>query len=371
MRVLLVTANYRPSVGGIERFVEILADGLAERGHEVTVATCRTRGARARERSGAVEILRIPATDAMRAFFDVPYPLPAPRACVTTLKKLLKRADVVHVQDAEYLTSVTALVLARGLGIPSVLTQHVAFVTHGHVLLDLGRHSVTRTLGWTARLADTVATVNPTVEAWARRTWRLRQVRTIPVGVPGPSLGPGERSLVRRELGLPDDAFVALFAGRDVPRKRLDVFLAASDPSYELVAVTDRLDNGSSRARLVPFMAPERFGRMLAASDAFVLPSEGEVQPIVLREALIAGIPCVVAREPGYEQFLADDDVVFIPPEPAALRDALRRLATDPDHWERLAERARAAGKREVGVDRFIDAYEGLYAAVHAGKRAG
>jgi len=27
MRVLLVSANYRPSVGGIERYVEILAHG--------------------------------------------------------------------------------------------------------------------------------------------------------------------------------------------------------------------------------------------------------------------------------------------------------------------------------------------------------
>jgi rhamnosyl/mannosyltransferase len=364
--VLLVSANFRPSVGGIERFVEILADGLAERGHEVTVVTCRTPGTPRREHAGAVEIVRIPATDVMRERFKVPYPIPAPPACVRTLRELVRRADVVHVQDAEYLTSVTALMLTRKLGVPAVLTQHVAFVTHGHVLLDLGRHAVTHTLGWAARLASVVVAVNPSVAEWARRTWRLHDVRALPAGFPRPIVAPNARALVRRELGLAEDAFVALFAGRDVPRKRLDVFLAAGDPSYELVAVTDRTDHVLSGTHIVPFMSPDRFGRMLAAADAFVLPSEGEVQPLVLREALIAGIPCVVAREPGYERLLADDDVVFVPPEPAAIQSALRRLAADPEYRRRLAQRAQRAGEREIGVDRFIDAYERLYTAVRS-----
>jgi glycosyltransferase involved in cell wall biosynthesis len=247
-----------------------------------------------------------------------------------------------------------------------VLTQHVAFVTHGHPVLDLARHGVTRTMGWSARLATAVATVNPTVEAWARRTWRLSEVTTLPVGVPAPEPGPDDRALVRRDLGLDDDAFVALFAGRDVPRKRLDAFLGAADPSYALVAVTDRANGAPAGTQLVPFMPPERFARMLASSDAFVLPSEGEVQPIVLREALIAGIPCVVAREPGYERFLGEDDVAWVPPEPGAIRDVLRRLATDTAFARELAGRARAAGEREVGVDRFVEAYESLYASVLA-----
>jgi D-inositol-3-phosphate glycosyltransferase len=367
VHVLLVTANFRPSVGGIERFVEILADGLAERGHAVTVATCRPRGAPATERAGAVEIVRMPSTDALRERFNVPYPIPAPRACIRTLGELVRRSDVVHAQDAEYLTSVAALLLARRLGVPSVLTQHVAFVSHGHPVLDLGRHAVTRTLGWTARAAGAVAAYNPRVAEWARRTWRLDDVRLVPIGVAPPVVSGEDRTLVRRELGLADDALVALFVGRDVPRKRLDVFLRAADPAYELVAVTDRADGVPAGVRLLPFMEPDRFARVLAAADVFVLPSVGEGFPLALQEALVAGIPCVVTPEPGYERYLSGDDVVFVPSEPDAVRAALRHLAADAERRAELSERARAVGERMFGNTQFVDAYERLYATVRAG----
>lgn len=366
MRILLVSANFRPSVGGIERFVEILAGALAARGHEVTIATCRTRGAPVDEQDGPVRIVRIPASDFPRERFGVPYPLPSPRACIGTLRTLIRQADVVHAQDALYATTVVALVLARRHGVPSLLTQHVSFVPQANAALDLAQRVAIRAVGRSARLARVVAAYNPSVAEWARRKWRLRDVRLLPIGVPAPTVSTAERVAVRRELGLADDAFVAFFTGRDVPKKRLDVFLAASDPAYELVAVTDRRGDGLSPARLVPFMSPDRFGRLLAAVDVFVLPSEGEGLPLALQEALVAGVPCVVTREPGYERYLRDGDVVYVPPDPAAIRKALLRLTASPGEREALGRRARDAGERSFGLDRFVSAYEQLYEDLRA-----
>jgi D-inositol-3-phosphate glycosyltransferase len=363
VRVLLVSANYRPSVGGIERFVEILAEGLAERGHEVTVVAGRHRGGAALEEQAGVRVVRLPASDVLRKRLGVPYPLFAPWQ-VRKLAALVRQADVVHPQDAIYLTTVAALALARRHGVPSVLTQHVGFVPQGRTPLDLAQRVAIRTLGRSARLATVVASYNAQVAEWARRTWRLHDVRTLPVGVPARELSEDDRSAARRELGIADDAFLALFTGRDVPKKRLDVVLRADDPSYELVAVTDRVDGGGSAARLVPFMDPARFSRLLAASDAFVLPSQAEGFPLALQEALVAGVPCVVTREPGYERYLGEDDVVFVPPDPDAIRAALRRLATDPPYRAKLVAASREAGRRRFGVDAFVDAYESLYESV-------
>jgi phosphatidylinositol alpha-1,6-mannosyltransferase len=276
----------------------------------------------------------------------------------------------VHVQDALYLTSIAALCLARRHHVPSVLTQHVAFVPQGNAGLDLAQRAATRTLGRVARLADAVASYNPNVAEWARRTWGLREVRLLPVGVHPVAVPAEERRAARQKLGIADDAFVALFTGRDVPKKRLDVFLGASDPAYELVAVTDRRgDGGSGGGWLVPFMPPDRFGRLLASADAFVLPSEAEGFPLALQEALVAGVPCVVTREPGYERYLTDEDVVFVPPDPTAIRAALLRLASDPDHRSALAEAAREAGRRRFDADVFVDAYESLYAELRRSRR--
>ena len=112
LRVLLVSANFRPSIGGIERYVEILAHALTSRGHAVTVAACATDGAPAgEERDGDVRIVRLRSTDVLDSALDVPYPLPEPVAAVRSLRRLLAEADVVNPQDALYTTSVLALVL--------------------------------------------------------------------------------------------------------------------------------------------------------------------------------------------------------------------------------------------------------------------
>jgi D-inositol-3-phosphate glycosyltransferase len=362
LRVLLVSANFRPSVGGIERYVEILADGLVERGHEVTVAACRTDGAPAgEERSGNVRIVRLPATDVLDTRLNVPYPLPEPFAATRMLRRLVAEVDVVNPQDALYATSLLALALARRGGVASVLTQHVAFVAQSHRVLDLLEHAGIGTIGRSARLATRVVSYNPVVADWAKQTWSLREdVRVLPPGVPGP---PGvDRDAVRRELGLPEDRFVALFAGRDVPKKGLDIFVGARDPGYELVAVTDRPPAAATpEVRVLPFVAPERFRELLCCVDAFVLPSEGEGFPLALQEALVTGLPCVVARSPGYEHYLREDEALFVDRDPRALKGALKRLAGDTTFRDRLAARARAAGQREFGVGPFAAAYERVY----------
>ena len=360
MRVLLVSANFRPSVGGIERYVEILAGALGRRGHEVTVLACRTGGAARHEDGVGFGIVRVPASDLLRTRAGVPYPLPHPVALVRELRRLVGRADVVNPQDALYATSVAALVAARRRGVPSVLTQHVAFVPQRRAALDAAQGIAIRTIGRCSRLASSVVSYNPAVAEWARRTWRLDDVAVVPSGVEEPPQV--DRDAVREELGLPRDRFVAVFVGRDVPKKGLDLAIAARDPAFELVSVTDRPPAAAPQGvRILPFVAPERLREIHACADAFVLPSEGEGFPLSLQEALVTGLPCVVTPEPGYDHYLRDGEAVLVDRDPAAVRDALVRLATDEEYRRELATRAREAGRREFGIERFAEAYERVY----------
>lgn len=362
LRVLLVSANYRPSVGGIERFVEVLAEELARRGHRVAVACCREGDAPLRESLRGVEVTRLRASNLPRRLAGVPYPLPAPWELLRALPRLVGQADVVHVQDAVYATSVAALASAARRAVPSVLTQHVGHVPQASRVLDGAQALATRAVGRVARRASAVATYNDSVADWAASTWGVARPRLLPSGVEVPTASPAERAAARRELGLSDEAFVALFVGRDVPKKHLDAFLAAARPgAFELVAVTDRTGPAPPGARLVPFRPPERFAVLLASCDAFVLPSEGEGFPLALQEALLAGLPCVIVRHPGYERYVGDEDVVYVDRDGAAIRAALEGLVASPERRAALAARAAEAGRRSFGVAAFTDAYEALY----------
>jgi glycosyltransferase involved in cell wall biosynthesis len=61
---------------------------------------------------------------------------------------------------------------------------------------------------------------------------------------------------------------------------------------------------------------------------------------------------------------LSDGEVVYVEPRAADVRAALARIAAEPSWRAELAGRAREAGRREFGLDRFLDAYEAAYAGL-------
>jgi glycosyltransferase involved in cell wall biosynthesis len=90
---------------------------------------------------------------------------------------------------------------------------------------------------------------------------------------------------------------------------------------------------------------------LLGEVDAFVLPSRYEGLPNALLEAMAAGLPCVVTRVSGCEDVVLDGQTGFIVPpgQPNALADALVRVLTQP-------ELAHALGR--AGRDRAVNHYD-------------
>jgi glycosyltransferase involved in cell wall biosynthesis len=60
VRVIELSDLYQPAIGGLERFVALLSEGLASRGHEVHVVTSAVPGAPAVEMSAGVTVHRLP-----------------------------------------------------------------------------------------------------------------------------------------------------------------------------------------------------------------------------------------------------------------------------------------------------------------------
>lgn len=130
MRILELTDLYPPVIGGLERYVRLLSDSLASRGHDVAVATTATPatavGAR---REGDVEVHRLSGWqqrlfprgygDASRPFHPT---LPDP-GMVRGLTDVIRsfRPDVLH---AHSWSLFSALPLVRRLDLPVVITAH-------------------------------------------------------------------------------------------------------------------------------------------------------------------------------------------------------------------------------------------------------
>ena len=358
----MVSSYFRPHVGGVERFVELLASGLAGRGHTVTVLACHTSADPPREIVDGYEIRRVRASNILEQRLGIPYPLPTPREARRALDALVATADVVHVHEARYVLSAAAIRGGAARRVPVLLTQHTGFVPQRHVVFDVVERLVTRAARASARRVSLTAVYSPEVAAWVEKEWGPMPVELLPVGV-AEAAEPARRSA----FGLPEGRFVVLFVGRNVPTKGLDALLGALGEEYVVAAVTDARPDPRPGLVTLPFMSADRLAQLMASVDAFVLPSRGEGVPLALQEAMCAGLPVVTTMLPGYERYFGPDDVVPIESDPDSIRQGLLTVALDEDRRGHLARRSAEIARRHFSLPRFIDAYEEAYDRLVAG----
>jgi len=158
----------------------------------------------------------------------------------------------------------------------------------------------------------------------------------------------GHRVLFEAIPEVPDALF--LLAGEGPEREPLEA-LAAQLGIADRVRFLGRRDD-----------VPE----LLAACDAFALPSLYEGSSLAVLEAMAAGIPIVSSAIGGTEELIEDgrSGLLVAPGDSAALAAALRRLLGDPDLGRGLAaaarERVEAGLTREAMASRVTGIYREL-----------
>jgi glycosyltransferase involved in cell wall biosynthesis len=160
-----------------------------------------------------------------------------------------------------------------------------------------------------------------------------------------------------------------------IPVKGADVFLRALVQPGTPPATAILIGDGNERGQLESLasqlgVAPrvrfvggiEGAARLLPALDAFVLSSRSEGTPIVLFEAMAAGVPIVASRVGGVPDVVGDDEAVLVPPDDAAACAAgLRRILEDPAGAAAMAERARRKLTDGFSTAAWLDEHERLY----------
>lgn len=152
-----------------------------------------------------------------------------------------------------------------------------------------------------------------------------------------------------------------LFSGRFVPEKRLDLLIdvfsqiAADRPDWDLL-VAGKGSLGDELRRRVPealrnrviwtgFLDGQEPALALHAADVLVVPSDYEPAPVVLQEAMAAGLPVVASDVCGAAYEMITDGIsgrVFKKGDGNALRNALEDM-TQSDRLIGYTERARLA----------------------------
>jgi glycosyltransferase involved in cell wall biosynthesis len=387
----------------------MLAAGLARRGMAVSVFGPASAAA-------VLGVASLPDADFTPVEFG-DRPRPGDAAAVVRLRRALRAVQpgVVHAHGLRA-GALTVLALAGGRCArrrrPAiVITVHNAPPHGGGAAVRVYR--VLERVA--ARGADLVLCVSPDLERRMRAAGARRVGRAV---VPAPDLPAATQPNVRADeqpaLNVPADgqavpavpvapavpaapatrvspvalaggAPIVFAAGRLAPQKGFGVLLEAAarwrdlEPAPLLVIAGDGPLAGELRARAAALGVRAEFPgwrydipALLASAAVFVLPSLWEGQPLVLQEALRAGVPVVATHTGGIPDVTGDDAALLVPPGDAArLADAVRSVLRDPALGTRLRAAARERGAALPSEDDAVAAVLACYADVARELRLG
>jgi glycosyltransferase involved in cell wall biosynthesis len=362
-RIVLVTAQ---TTGGIGRHVSSLLPELLARGARVEVAAPRATGGLGAEAAGTpfwpVEIPRLPS------------PVPAVSA-LRDLKRALDGADLVHAHGVR--AGLAAGAAARSDAVPHlIVTIHNAVFESGST--RRGAESVAHRM--LALLAELRICVSEDVARAARAAAPAKagSVLVMPVGADPTPVKPAEAAAAREQLGIEAGHPLVVAVGRLDPQKGFDVLVDATarmngnSPPIVVICgegparpeLEERIRALGLGGRVRLLGNREDAKALIAAADAFCMPSRWEGSPLALHEALAAGRPVVAAAVGGIPELLTFGQAgLLVPPEdPGALAAAVGRVLSDQQLAEQLGARAIEAAEAwpdaATTARRVADLYE-------------
>jgi glycosyltransferase involved in cell wall biosynthesis len=409
MRILMISDFYPPFVGGVEVLVSTLSRELADRGHDVVVATLAADDLPAMELDDGVRVHRIRSTaQRSRHLFaneSRPWAPPAPDPeAVAGLRSVVarERPEIVHGHD--WLAR-SYLPLKRRRGPALVMSLHYFTLSCPKKSLLYGGSpcsgpALAKCLGCAGRH---YGRGKGAAVVLAQRTFSRAERALVdlflPVsedtasgnGLPGsglpyvvmPNLVPPAGETAAHEdllVQLPDEPFL-LFVGDVRPAKGVHVLLdaysrLATRPPLVLIGKVwaDSPRDFPPGVILLRNWPNAAVRAAMRRSLALVTPSLWrEPFGIVVAEALAAGRPVVASAIGGIPEIVRDAvEGLLVPPgDTGLLAAALERIVSDDGLTEALAAKARRRSQEYVPdtvVPRIEAAYERATSA-HACRR--
>lgn len=354
MKIAMFTNTYLPHMGGVAQSVSRFTEGLRALGHHVLVVAPEY----ANQPVGEYDVYRLPAIQNFNGSdFSLVLPIaPGLRERLDTFKP-----DLLHAHHP-FLLGDMALRIAANRDLPLVFTHHTMYEHYTHYVpvdLPMMRTFVLRLSTGYANLCDRVVAPSASVADILKKRGVKTPIRIIPTGIDSKAFQGGDGVALRRETGIPEDAYVIGHAGRLAPEKNLRFLARAVAEAMERdsrawfvvvgggpsMARIRRTFKRKQLARRLLFLG-NRSGRELVdayhAMEVFAFSSKSETQGMVLAEAMASGLPVVALDAPGAREVVKDRENGRLLAEDASSGEFAEALL-----WVGNQRRANASGIRQ------------------------
>jgi glycosyltransferase involved in cell wall biosynthesis len=406
VRLIELTDLYQPAIGGLERFVALLSEGLADRGHQVHVVTSAVPGALAVEMSAGVTVHRLPllyqrlvpqlGQDAARPFHP-PAPDPLFRRRLAEVVKEVK-PDVIHAHAWSVFSCLSrafprtpiivtahdpSLVCARkslahksGIACPGPSWRRCGPCASsqygpakGHVLAAASLSSL--------RLLQKVTTFTAVSDYLANRLSPTigqitgQPVHTLPSFVPDGLYESGWQA--ERPEFLPAEDGYLLYVGQLSRYKGVDVLIDAyrqlsSPPPLVMLGTphptSPAAESLPARVTMRTSVAHRNVIAAMVRAACVIVPSVGpDSLPMTVSEAQNCGVPVIASAIGGIPEQIVDGKTGWLVPpgDEDALANRLAEVLASSDRARAMGQAGRLHGRRFTaahGTGLFEEALE-------------
>jgi glycosyltransferase involved in cell wall biosynthesis len=383
MRILISGTTYAPSLNGQAIFTVNLAEGLAARGHEVTVVFPSDQSYAYRSLRNGVHLEHVRSIDLTRIHPNVRVPIPSARAISKIFDS--SRPEVVHIQD-HYPPSGLMQREAKKRDIWLMGSNH--FMPENLAPYIPGLSMIKPLFNWllwkwmlhTYNETELVTAQSRAAAALIRAQGLRPPIFSVSCGIDLRRFHPDatiDRVACRARHGLDPKRTIFLFVGRVDGEKRVDLLLRAMTRLHrddiqlavagqgaaakEFRALAKSLKLGD-RVHFTGFIPNEELHILLNSVDVFTMPSAAELLSIASLEAMACGRPLLVADAVALPELVTQgvNGYLFKPGDAA---DAAHYMELLADHPERWADMGRASFERaqDHSLAKTIERYEGYY----------
>ena len=397
LRILVLGLNYSPEPTGIAPYTSGLADGLAARGHRVTVLTGLPHYPRWQVTDG-YQTGADTGPDTNPRVIHLPHHVPSPPRMSGRITMELSygrglaradwnESDVVIAVTPALLATAAAIVKARtsrnrppvGVWVQDLYGLGVAETGAGNGLAAGAIGRVERTV---LRSADQVAVIHDrfkshVVEVLGVRTERVSVIRNWT------HLRPLDRTArieARRSFGWTDDEIVALHAGNMGAKQALENVIAAAAAAesgtkpvrFVLMgdgnqrAKLEQLGAGISTLEMIAPLPDARYREALLAADVLLVNEKATVGdmavPSKITSYFTSGNPVIAATRADSitaAEIETSGGGLVVPPEsPVELLAAVEKLGRDKELCEQLGQAGMDFCTRTLSQTTALDHFE-------------
>lgn len=336
--IVHVAGYYPPHLGGMEKVAQALAERTAADGYDTQVLTADIPKADPAPAGSNMSVRRLPAFE----FAHTPI-APSFIPAIFTIP----RQSIIHLHLAQAFYPELVWLVSKVRGIPYIVHFHLDLMPSGKLgrLFLLYKSVVIKRV---IRSAAKVAVFSTEQQHFIEQTYGVpaKRIAVIPNGVDDEFFAKPKQYKNKKQ-------FTILYAGRLSSQKRVDRLVGAMpklERNARLVIVGDgelrgELEQqvaalGLSNVAFEGYKTPRELRDYFAKADVFAIPSDREGMPLVVLEAMAAGLPIVGANVTGIRELVGGVGMLVNDPSPASFAESLAAVLAVPAELEQLSKKS-------------------------------